>query len=303
MLNKKRNKLKAHINSKSFLFILYDILNESLYQNIIHWDFKITALIISDINKLCEIILPKYFKHNNYSSFIKQLNNFGFHKEKGNQTNEEKFLHEKFNNKITKKEIIDIISEKRKNKTFHKNINDINLIDINKFENISLFNNHNFVLKYLVDKYEENSKDILELKKEVLELKKDELICSEIIKKINYNLEGHNIILKKKFNHNIVKKSNKDMKRIKKSKSLKELFKKYLYHLKIFSPYVSIKNNNNIFKWEKIDFKFNNIKKIGINKEIEVGEFISNNDDNNSFDFSSIIMNSYNNSYNNDFNY
>lgn len=159
------------------------------------------------------------------------------------------------------------------------------------------------MLKYLVDKYEENRKDILELKKEVLELKQDELICSEIIKRINYNLEGHNIILKKKFNHNIVKKSNKDMKRIRKSKSIKDLFIKYLYHLKIFSPYASIKNNNNIFKWEKIDFKFNNNKKIDINKEIEVGEFISNNDDNNSFDFTSIIMNSYNNSYNDDFNY
>ena len=65
MLSKKRNKSKALINSKSFLFLLYDILNESLYQNIIHWDSKGTTLIISDINKLCEIVLPKYFKHNN----------------------------------------------------------------------------------------------------------------------------------------------------------------------------------------------------------------------------------------------
>ena len=70
MLSKKRNKSKALINSKSFLFLLYDILNESLYQNIIHWDSKGTTLIISDINKLCEIVLTKYFKHNKYFFLI-----------------------------------------------------------------------------------------------------------------------------------------------------------------------------------------------------------------------------------------
>ena len=68
------------------------------------------------------------------------LKNFGSHKEKEKQTNEQKFLHEKFNNKITKQEIIKIISENRKNIAFHENINDINLFDRNNLENTFLFN-------------------------------------------------------------------------------------------------------------------------------------------------------------------
>ena len=295
MLNKKRIKFKTHFNSSSFLILLYDILNENIYQKIIHWDSEGTILIISNINKLCEIILPKYFKHNKYSSFIRQLNKNGFHKIKVKSINEERFVNNKINIKTTKKEIIEIINENRKNNTLNKYNN--NNINSNKINPIFTLDSQNFILKYLFEKNEKNSKDILELKKEVLELNKENLLIDNIMETFNNNLNGHNIILSKIINHknkgtNINKKN-----KYKKSKNLNELFKKYLYHLTILSPYVSIKNNNTISKNQKISNKFNNID-IDINNEFTSEELLSQNYDIRSFDFNSFNMNIFNSLFN-----
>ena len=67
MLNKKRYRLKQISQNKLFLSKLYDILNNEENKDIIHWNNEGTAIIIVDINKLCKLILPKYYKHSNYS--------------------------------------------------------------------------------------------------------------------------------------------------------------------------------------------------------------------------------------------
>jgi hypothetical protein len=57
-------------------------------------------------------------------------------------------------------------------------------------------------------------------------------------------------ILFKKYNSD----NNDNTKNVPKSKNIKELFKKYLYYLKLYSPYLNIKKENNIFnKTQKTD--------------------------------------------------
>lgn len=62
-----------------FLHTLYTILSTE-HASIIAWSPCGTFFQIFDMNRLEEIVLPRYFKHNKFVSFQRQLNNFGFHK-------------------------------------------------------------------------------------------------------------------------------------------------------------------------------------------------------------------------------
>ena len=83
--NKKRNrsdkienenniKKKSNENHSNFLNKLYDILNTSEYSNIICWGDNGKYFLIKNISEFTSKILPKYFKHQNYSSFVRQVN-------------------------------------------------------------------------------------------------------------------------------------------------------------------------------------------------------------------------------------
>ena len=60
------------------------------------------SIIVTDPNKFARDVLPKYFKHDNIRSFIRQLNIYGFHRCRGPQgpggepTNELEFSHAYF---------------------------------------------------------------------------------------------------------------------------------------------------------------------------------------------------------------
>ena len=55
-------------------FNLYIWLQNSDYSNIISWNEEGDAFAIRDANGFSENILPKFFKHNNYQSFVRQVN-------------------------------------------------------------------------------------------------------------------------------------------------------------------------------------------------------------------------------------
>lgn len=235
MLNKKRFKRAKIPKSFTFLSKLYDILNDEQCKDIIHWNNTGNAIFIVDISKLCEIVLPKYYKHTNYSSFVRQLNMYGFNKKKGELKEELIFEHDKFNKKCTKDQIKEIAQEKRKMKLAK---NYINYSQLSNDLNLSDSNDTN-IFKILLNKYEENKNDINELKKEIENLRQ---INNNLITKIQFfkeKLYGHSIFLQKiLLNKNETICSNKT-----KSKNLKELLKKYLYYMRIYSPYVKIKGN------------------------------------------------------------
>ncbi|CAH0558345.1 unnamed protein product [Brassicogethes aeneus] len=63
-----------------FLKKLWKILYDEDSENIIEWSPLGDAFIIYDQIQFMMVLLPKYFKHNNLASFVRQLNMYGFHK-------------------------------------------------------------------------------------------------------------------------------------------------------------------------------------------------------------------------------
>ena len=80
-LNKKMLSKKTKRNkSLSFLEKLYNMLEDPKNNEFIHWNEDGTKVVISDPIKFTINVLPKYFTHKNYSSFVRQLNKYGFSK-------------------------------------------------------------------------------------------------------------------------------------------------------------------------------------------------------------------------------
>ena len=112
-------KYKKKSECPNFLLKLYQILENEEYKDIIHWSKDGNYFIIHNLHDFTENILPKYYKHNNYSSFTRQLNMYDFHKRKSSP-NEHIFEHKNFIK--GKKELLKLIKRKSK-KDNNNNIN------------------------------------------------------------------------------------------------------------------------------------------------------------------------------------
>lgn len=66
-------------NVPCFIKSLYKMVNDVEYNEYINW-IGVNTFYIKNINEFCENILPKYFKHSNFTSFQRQLNYYGFDK-------------------------------------------------------------------------------------------------------------------------------------------------------------------------------------------------------------------------------
>ena len=238
MLGKKRNNQKNVNKSESFLLKLHDILKNNSYNNIIHWDTDGKRVIISDVVNLCNLVLPKFYKHHNYSSFVRQLNLYGFHKSKGISKCGDSYELEAFHSKATKEEINQIVKPNKKMK---------NLVEYIKSNQKEESTDNDFlsagseddVLKFLFEKTEENAQNSLNLRKEMDELKKENSKLNNEIKELKSLLNSHANLIEKILKKNSESKVQKCIKNV---KNLNELFNRYLYYLKIYSPYVNIDN-------------------------------------------------------------
>ena len=278
MLNRKLNKHPKHKTNRSFISKLYDILNDNTYNDIIHWDNEGSKIIIINITSLCDVVLPKFYKHSNYSSFVRQLNMYGFHRSQGIIKDGVCFEHEFFNKKMTKEQINQIIMKDKK-KSFLSDYFNIDNEHTSNSTDIFSSNNEKEILKQLLDKIEENSKSINQLQKDVEELNNQNKNLNENLQLFQNHMNGHSTIIEKIFKMKNEDKNNKN-KKAKKSKNINELFNKYLYHLKIYSPYVTIeKQNSNIagYRFDKTEsikinnINYNNIKGIITNNNINIG--------------------------------
>ncbi|KAI8136789.1 HSF-type DNA-binding-domain-containing protein, partial [Fennellomyces sp. T-0311] len=77
------------------------MLNDSSTNNLIHWSTDGLAICIPEVPEFSRNVLPQYFKHNNWPSFIRQLNLYGFHrvnlaKTEGGQQQTYYFMNEHF---------------------------------------------------------------------------------------------------------------------------------------------------------------------------------------------------------------
>lgn len=63
-----------------FIQKTYDIFMSDEYRNSCCWSRDGNSIIIKDQSHFTKYVLPKYFKHNNFQSFVRQLNMYDFHK-------------------------------------------------------------------------------------------------------------------------------------------------------------------------------------------------------------------------------
>jgi len=94
---KSKNKSKHSLDDSVPTFIrkTYEILEETKFPDIIDWNEEGTALVIKKTTEFCQKVLPLYFKHNNLTSFIRQLNMYNFHKRR-TQEMDHVYCHELF---------------------------------------------------------------------------------------------------------------------------------------------------------------------------------------------------------------
>ncbi|KGN62383.1 heat stress transcription factor A-2 [Cucumis sativus] len=63
-----------------FLTKTFEMVEDPLTDSIVSWSRARNSFIVWDYHKFSSTLLPRYFKHSNFSSFIRQLNTYGFRK-------------------------------------------------------------------------------------------------------------------------------------------------------------------------------------------------------------------------------
>ena len=59
-----------------FLIKTYDMVDDSSTDEIVSWSSNKKSFVVWNPPEFARVLLPTYFKHNNFSSFIRQLNTY-----------------------------------------------------------------------------------------------------------------------------------------------------------------------------------------------------------------------------------
>ncbi|EPS70917.1 hypothetical protein M569_03842, partial [Genlisea aurea] len=72
--------LENGISLPPFLVKCYEMVSDESTNDLISWSESKDSFVIYDESRFSSQLLPKYFKHGNFSSFVRQLNIYGFRK-------------------------------------------------------------------------------------------------------------------------------------------------------------------------------------------------------------------------------
>ena len=64
----------------TFLQKTFEMISDTTYSDTVCWSQDGKSFLIKNSKAFSEEVLPKYFKHNNLASFVRQLNMYDFHK-------------------------------------------------------------------------------------------------------------------------------------------------------------------------------------------------------------------------------
>jgi osomolarity two-component system response regulator SKN7 len=111
--------LERNSGVPEFIKKLYRLLEDKSYKSIISWGDNGDSFVVKDATEFSRNVLPKHFKHNNFASFVRQLNKYDFHKVKVDKTNSYgeniwEFKHPNF--QFNKKDKLELIKRKVSNK-------------------------------------------------------------------------------------------------------------------------------------------------------------------------------------------
>ncbi|ORX62647.1 winged helix DNA-binding domain-containing protein, partial [Hesseltinella vesiculosa] len=91
------------MEKKVTLFFLFSILQECPYPDLITWNESGNSFFVFNAKRFAHEVLPTHFKHSNFSSFVRLLNMYGFHKinksargQRNSETEIWEFSHQKF---------------------------------------------------------------------------------------------------------------------------------------------------------------------------------------------------------------
>lgn len=66
-----------------FANLIYSFLDDGKNTELIRWSDRGDSFVVLDEDEFAKTLIPELFKHNNYASFVRQLNMYGFHKRVG----------------------------------------------------------------------------------------------------------------------------------------------------------------------------------------------------------------------------
>ncbi|KAF1319605.1 Heat shock transcription factor, other eukaryote, partial [Globisporangium splendens] len=69
-----------HVMLPAFLSKTFEIFSMQEFSNICGWNASGDTIIVSQLEAFVAMVLPRFFKHRNFPSFVRQLNLYGFHK-------------------------------------------------------------------------------------------------------------------------------------------------------------------------------------------------------------------------------
>ena len=176
-------------SNKNFLSKLYCILENPEHKDIISWSDTNQYFLLKNINDFTFKIIPKYFRHMNYASFQRQLNNYDFNITKSANSNVTIFQHKQLKNggrekllEIKKKNIKPNtlnLNEEGMNNMFSNELSalqqDLNINRKKKYHTKKEYEHILFQVKRKVDSLSKRH-DFLKSKTENLEEKNQEVV-------------------------------------------------------------------------------------------------------------------------------